>query len=239
MEDTPANRETARVALETADTNAKALAALPYAEQKTKFSNDLATTRALLVQQNADANQRGLEADKLQNVENARYDKVNNQIQLAQDALKDSDTSQFAANIVPVIATLTTTTAEGVKRVNKVELDKFMPADGSLGRWIDAHADKWLAGEIPPEYKAEVGQFLDKLSKASGAEHYANTKSIDDTIRQGAQQPTQAPTGGVGTPKPSKPATPPPVPTGATNEVFKDGRVIGHVVAGKYVALPQ
>jgi hypothetical protein len=205
MEDTPANREVARVALETADVSAKQIAALPYAEQKTKFSSDLATTRALLVQQNADANQRGIEADKLQNTENARYDKVINQITLAKEALEQSDTSQFAANIVPVIATLTTTSAEGVKRINKQELDRFLPADGSLGRWASAHADKWMDGSIPPEYKGEMGKFLDSLGKSFNLEHNTNTKSIDNTVRQGAQQPTQKPEGGAGAAKSSTP----------------------------------
>ena len=242
MEDTPANRETARIALETADVNAKALAALPYAEQKTKFGSDLATTRALLVQQNADANQRGLKADELQNTENARFDKVINQIQLAKDALESSDTSQFAANVVPVIATLTTTSAEGVKRINKQELDRFLPADGSLGRWASAHVDKWLAGEIPPEYKAEVGKFLDNLGRSFAAEHTSNTKSIDDTVRQGAQQPTQKPTGGVGAPEKSKPQTIErhvDVPATAQSQ-YKDkaGNVVGYKDAnGAYVPL--
>ena len=243
MEDTPANREVARVELEKTDTNAKALASLPYAEQKTKFSSDLATTRALLVQQNADANTRGLKADETQNTENARYDKVNTQIQLAKEALASSDDSQFAANIVPLVSLLTTTTAEGVKRVNKQELDQFVPAQGSLGRWIDAHADKWLAGEIPPQYKKEVGEFLDKLGNTQDREHSANTQSIDATIRQGAQQPTQAPTGGATEkPAPSKPQTierHADVPVTAQSQ-YKDksGNVVGYKDAnGTYVPL--
>ena len=217
MDDTPANRETARIALETADTEAKQQAALPFAEQKAKFNNDLTTTRSLLVQQNADANTRGLEADKLQNVENARFSKINGAIDMAINTLQDSDQSQFAANIVPVLTLLTTTSEAGVKRVNKQELDKFLPADGSLGRWASAHADKFLAGEIPPEYRDEVGHFLMRMKAAQNAEHTINSQSIDNTIRVGGQEPVQKPTGGAeATPKPStpkaalpeKPATP-------------------------------
>lgn len=220
QEDTPANREKANEELEKVDTQVKQLAALPYAEQKTKFASDLTITRNKLQQANADAYTRGIEADKLQNVENARFDKVDNQIKLAQDALKASDTSQFAANIVPVITTLTTTTAEGVKRVNKQELDKFVPAEGSLGRWIAAHTDKWLAGEIPPQYKQEVGDFLDRLHSEADTEHTINSRSIDGTIRQGAQEPVQTPKGGAqATPKastPKAPAAPAAAPTGET-----------------------
>ncbi len=212
MEDSPENREKARIAIETADTEAKQEAALPFAEQKAKFNDKLATSRALLVQQNADANTRGLEADKLQNTENARFSKINGAIEMALNTLHDSDESQFAANIVPVLTLLTTTSEAGVKRVNKQELDKFLPADGSLGRWASAHADKFLAGEIPPEYRDEVGHFLTRMQAAQNAEHTINSHSIDNTIRVGGQEPVQKPEGGAAAmPKKSESkVTPPP-----------------------------
>src|SRR5271154_4277705 len=79
MEDTPANRETARQDIEKTDADIKQLVALPYAKQKAQFSSNLAESRQRLQQANADSYSRGLEADKLQNVENARYNKVNGQ----------------------------------------------------------------------------------------------------------------------------------------------------------------
>lgn len=209
MEDTPENRETARVALEKTDTEAKQASALPFSEQKSKFNNDLATTRALLVQQNADANSRGLKADELQNTENARSSSVIARLKTAKDALNASDAEQFAAQIVPITALLAVTSAEGVKRVNKQELDKFVPASGSFGRWIDAHSDQFLEGKIPPEYRDEVGHMLDRMTAAETAEHLINTQSIDNTVRQGAQQPVQKKEGGAkATPKKSEAKAP-------------------------------
>jgi hypothetical protein len=213
MEDTPANRETARIALESADTAAKQIAALPYAEQKTKFSSDLATTRALLVQQNADANGRGLEADKLQNTENARYNKVNSMIQMGLNAVNTSDHSEFAASIAPVATLFAATNEAGIKRVNAVELAKFMPANGSLLRWAETHADKWTAGDIPDEYRKEVKEFLTNMGKQEEITHTANSKSIDDTVRSGGQEPVQKPAGGAeATPKKSESKAPPTAP---------------------------
>ena len=209
MEDTPQNREAARIAIEKADTEAKQASSLPFSEQKSKFNNDLATTRALLVQQNADANSRGLKADELQNTENARSSSVTARLQTAKDALKASDDEQFAAQIVPITTLLAVTSAEGVKRVNKQELDKFVPSSGSFGRWIDGHADQFLEGKIPTEYRDEVGHMLDRMTAAETAEHIINTRSIDSTVRQGAQQPVQKETGGAkATPAKSEAKTP-------------------------------
>jgi hypothetical protein len=196
-EDTPENRDKARVAIESRDVNAKSEAALPWAKKKAEFNNKLATERALLVQGNANAYSRGLKADELQQTENVRSNKVLSQIKTAQDALSAADHEQFAASIAPVLALFSETNAAGIKRVNKVELDKFSPANGSFGRWAEAHADKFFSGDIPDEYKNEVGSMLGSLAKNEQDEHVANTHSIDTTVRQGAQQPEQKPEGGV------------------------------------------
>jgi hypothetical protein len=209
MEDNPANRETARIALEKSDVNAKQESALPFSEAKSQFNDRLSTTRALLVQQNADANTRGLKADELQQTENARSSAVNTKLNTAKDALNAADDEQFAAQIVPIVTLLSVTSAEGVKRVNKQELDKFVPTSGSFGRWIDAHAEQFLSGKIPAEYRTEVGHMIDRMTAAETAEHIINTGSIDGTVRQGAQQPVQKPEGGAqATPAPSKPQAP-------------------------------
>jgi len=80
---------------------------------------------------------------------------------------------------------------------------------------------------------------MDRMSAAEDVEHDINTRSIDTTVRQGAQQPTQKPEGGAkGTPEKSKAQAKPPVPPkGATDEVVVDGVVKGHMVDGKYVPL--
>jgi hypothetical protein len=243
MEDTPANRESARTAIMKADVESKAASALPFAEQKSTFNNNLSTQKALLVQQNADANQRGIKADELQNTENARSSSVTAKISTARDALTNADEDQFAAQIAPVLSLLAMTSAEGVKRVNKQELDKFVPTSGSFGRWIDAHAEQFLAGKIPADYRNEVGHMLDRMDAAENAEHKINSSSIDGTIRQGAQTPVQKPEGGAqAKPEKSKEQATPKAPEGATNPVYKsqtDKTVIGHMVNGKFVKLAK
>jgi hypothetical protein len=218
MEDTPQNRDAARVALEQRDTMVKQQTELPFSEAKARFNDNLATTRALLVQQNANASQRGLKADELQQVENARSSAVSSKLQTAKDALNATD-EQFSNQIVPIVTLLSVTSAEGVKRVNKQELDKFVPTSGSFGRWISGHSDQFLSGQIPAEYRAEVGHMLDRMTAAEVAEHIINTRSIDSTIRQGAQQPVQKPEGGAAAkPVPSKPQAPEVVkPVGGTS----------------------
>jgi len=209
LPDLPANREKARTAIKASDTTATQQAALPFSEQKAKFNDALTTTRELLVQQNADADTRGEKADELQNTENARYAKVAGQITTAKDALNASD-EQFSNQIVPIVSLLAITSAEGVKRVNKQELDKFVPTSGNFGRWIEGHADQFLEGKIPENYRAEVGHMLDRMEAAQDVEHKINTQSVDTTIRQGAQQPVQRPEGGAkANPEKSKPQTAP------------------------------
>ncbi|MGA2160515.1 MAG: hypothetical protein ABSG90_15035, partial [Dehalococcoidia bacterium] len=92
-----------------------------------------------------------------------------------------------------------------------------------------------LSGKIPQEYRVEVGHMMDRMSAAEDAEHDINTRSIDTTVRQGAQQPTQKPEGGAkGTPEKSKAqATPAPgvVPAGAIPGRDAKGNVIGYKTA--------
>ena len=209
LEDTPQNRDSARRQIIGEDVTAKQEAALPFSEAKSTFNDKLATVRAKLIQQNADADARGLKADELQNTENARSSSVIARIKTAKDALDNADEEQFAAQIVPITALLSVTSAEGVKRVNKQELDKFVPTSGSFGRWIDAHAEQFLEGKIPAEYRTEVGHMLDRMTAAETVEHIINSRSVDETIRQGAQTPVQTPKGGASsTPAPSKPQAP-------------------------------
>ena len=243
MEDTPANRESARTAIMKADVESKAASALPFAEQKSTFNNNLSTQKALLVQQNADANQRGIKADELQNTENARSSSVSAKIATARDALTNADEDQFAAQIAPVLSLLAMTSAEGVKRVNKQELDKFVPTSGSFGRWIDAHAEQFLAGKIPADYRNEVGHMLDRMDAAENAEHKINSSSIDNTIRQGAQTPVQKPEGGAkAAPETSKPQTIPTVANnkfhvaGAKGEIVSNDGKTWYTTDGKQVA---
>ena len=151
----------------------------------------------------------------------------------------------FANQITPVVSLLAVTSAEGVKRVNKQELDKFVPTSGSLGRWIEGHTEQFLNGKIPADYREEVGHMLDRMSAAEEVEHKINSGSIDSTIRQGAQQPVQKPEGGAtGKPAPSKPQAPTAIPAGVPKDathVYRDksGAVVGYAEGGKYKSLSE
>lgn len=189
LENTPENRDKSREALERRDVTAKTLAALPASEAKARFQANLTEEEQALNRVGADSLTRGKSADEKQATEDARSQKVNGTIRAAQDALNDSDHSQFAASIAPVVATMATSSAEGIKRINAVELGKFTPTDGSLYRWAEANTDKFLSGDIPDDYRKEVGAMLTRLQAAEHAEHLINTHAIDTTIRNGATQP--------------------------------------------------
>lgn len=197
LPDTPENRDAASVELEKRDTAAKALAALPAHEAQAQFNSELTKERTRLQQSQADALARGKSADELQAKENQRSSKVQATLVAAKNALKNSDHDQFAASIVPVVATMAISNAEGIKRLNPIELKKFSPESGSLYRWAEAHADKFLEGDIPDEYRQEVGNMLTRFEAAENAEHLINTEAVDNTIRTGAVQPKVNPKTGA------------------------------------------
>lgn len=197
LEDTPENRDAAAVTLEKRDAEAKFSATLPLHEQQDRFRSQLTEERTRLQQAQADALARGKSADEMQAKENQRSSKVQATLEAAKNALKNSDHDQFAASIVPVVATMAISNAEGIKRLNPIELKKFSPESGSLYRWAEAHADKFLAGDIPDEYRQEVGNMLTRFEAAENAEHLINTEAVDNTIRTGAVQPKVNPKTGA------------------------------------------
>ena len=242
LEDTPANREAAQTAIEESDTTAKALAALPVQESKMRLQEALTIEEQHLNNTGADASQRGLKADDHQYTEDARHNLVDKAIETAQGAAEASDTSQLAASITPVLATMANIRAEGLNRINTPEMSRFMPANGSLGRWAASHTDQFLAGQIPPEYKDEVVAGLNNLEKYEDTLHDANTTAINDTVRRGGVQPVVDKKKGTATKtEPSTPiktkAAQPAQPAGATHRYKdKNGNVVGYAVNGKYQA---
>jgi hypothetical protein len=215
MEDTPAAREAAQTAIQASDTAAKTMAALPANEAAKTFQAGLTEEEQRMNRAGADSLSRGLAADEKQNTEDARHNLVAKQIKSAKDVAESSDTSELAASITPVLATMATTNAEGLKRLNGIELERFAPANGSLYRWAMTHVDKFLAGEIPNDYKKEVINGLDALSKSEDDSHDANTGAINTTIRKGATEPVVNAAGTATATKPSAPATAAPTPTAA------------------------
>ena len=218
LPDTPTNRDMARVEIEKRDTTAKAEAGLPAAEQKIRLQSSLAEDNANLNRIGANSLQRGEKADDYTLKENERHAMAVKQIDNAQNALESSDTNMLAASIVPALATMTETTAEGIKRLNPQELKRFMPASsGDALQWFETHYDKLTAGQIPTQYKTDLNELLKNLSKEEEAQNATNLKAIDQTLRQGATAPVENPKGAPKKVAPSKPAHKEAPPAGATH----------------------
>ena len=226
MEDTPANREAAETAIQESDANAKALAVLPAHEQQAKFQEGINEAEQNLSKIQANSLQRGTVADEKQYTEDVRHDMVVKQIKAAKDAADSSDSSELAASIVPIVATMAFSDSMGIKRMNPVELERFTPeASGGLYRWAMSHADKFLAGEIPADYKGDVVKALDKLSVGEDRLNESNTAAAD-RLRKGATTPVLndqgAPTASApsapGKATPTTPAKPIEQPATATHQ---------------------
>lgn len=193
----------ARQAVVAMDTTAKNLAAMPMEEQKARFQNTLNEERDRLNQGNADAFQRGLKRDELDQTENARHNKVMSNVEFSKKALEAADSEQLSANMIPLLSTLAVVSIEGgVKRLNTLEMSKFDPSNGSFTRWAEGHADKFMAGQIPDEYKSDMSKMLDRMAATEDHLHDSNRKSVDTTLGQGSQRPVVTPSGA--TPKREK-----------------------------------
>jgi len=190
LPDSPANREAARNEIIAEDAKTKSEAVLPAAEHKIRLQSQLSEANNELNNIRANALQRGEKADEFTLKENERHNLRLGQIDGAEKALDEAaDGNEVAASMVPVIATMTTSNEQGIKRLNANELSRFTPANGSFYRWAESHADKFLAGEIPPEYSNEVRTMLNNMAKDEDVQYNSNLKSIDETIRQGGIQP--------------------------------------------------
>jgi hypothetical protein len=250
LADTPENRDLARVEMEKRDTEVKAEAALPAAEQKIRLTSSLTATNQDLNANHANALQRAEKADEFTQKENARHNLRVTQIDSAQNALESSDNNMLAASIVPVLATMTESNAQGIKRLNPQELAKFMPkSSGDAKQWFEAHYDKLTAGEIPQTYRADLRELLNNLAREEDTQYRANTGSIDQTLGASSARPNVTPSGKTSGATPRKPAAPPTekptevpagVPDGATS-IYKDdkGVVQGYALNGQYHALEQ
>lgn len=209
MEDTPENRDLAREGIERRDTAAKAEAGLPTAEQKIRLQSELTEANAELNNIRANALQRSEKADDFVQKENARHTMRQTQLDATQNALDQADANMLAASIVPVLATMTETTAQGIKRLNPQELSRFMPkSSGDALQWFAANYDKVVAGQIPDQYKGDLKELLTNLNKEEETQHNANLRSIDETFKQGAVTPVVNEKGKATTTKKAERAAP-------------------------------
>jgi hypothetical protein len=215
--DDPTQYDKAMQDYEAKKSGARAEGSFPTWQHKAEISNRLTTERALLVQQNADANQFGLKAAELQMKGDQDYIKAMGHINLINKALAASDQSQVAANLVPLFGTLNVVhDVGGISRLNKQELDSMAPGHGSLTRWLAANWDRVVVGELPDGYQAEVAGLMKDLSANVDENHNSYTKAVDQNFRQNAQTPQvkNNPKGGTSvTPKKATPNAPPPLPT--------------------------
>lgn len=187
----------------------KAEGGFPVWRDKTGIQNNLALARMQMQNIWNDATARGLEADKLAQKSNADFIKSTSQLATLQAALKLSDGNQVAANIVPLLSTLGfVADVGGVKRLNKQELDKFVPSHGSATRWLEANWDKITSGQLPSDYQKEMGSLVGGLQRTMEDNHSAYNKSIDSTIRKGGQEPVVEKTKEGGTKVHPQPSTP-------------------------------
>jgi hypothetical protein len=224
LADTPANRDLARVEVEKRNTEAKAEAALPTAEHKIRLQAQLTAANQDLNANHADALQRGKAADEFLQKENARHNMRVTQIDSAQNALDMSDTNMLAASITPILATMTETTAQGIKRLNPQELNRFMPkSSGDAKQWFAAHYDQLVAGQIPETYRSDLRELLNNMSQEEKTQYDANVASIDQTVGRGAATPKVTPEGKTAGATPRKPAAPTNVPTAQNNKYHMSG----------------
>jgi hypothetical protein len=218
LQDTPANRDLARAEVEKRNTTAKQEAALPYAEHKIRLQSQLSQANASLNQIQADSLARGKTADEFLQKENARHNLRVTQIDSAQDALDKSDTNELAASIVPVLATMTESNEQGIKRLNPQELSRFMPkSSGDARQWFEANYDKLTAGQIPEQYRGDLRELLNGVAAEEEQQYNANKTSIDQTLRQGAVAPVVNKEGKANSTEKSKPAGEAKPPNGATH----------------------
>ena len=205
----PLTRDRATVAMAKRDVETKANAALPIQERLKAFQQGLDIEK----QQLSSSQNKALEYGKA-----AKDQEMKAQIVRADDK-KSTDTalqaldsgSSFGAAITPIMALLGATRAEQVKRVNKQELDRFMPGAIGFKNWAEAHADAFVNGDIPDQYRADVRSFIVGLDKSSQTDLEDKLKAIDKVYGGVAEAPVPAKGGGVEKkPQPIKPTTAPP-----------------------------
>ena len=244
LPDTPENRDLSRNEIEKRKIETQQEATLPYAEQKIRLQNGLAESKAELDRTGSDALARGKSADEFALKENERHNLRQSQIDAAQNALSSSDTNELAASITPVLATMTESNAQGIKRLNPQELAKFMPkSSGDAKQWFESHYDQLTAGQIPEQYRSNLKELLGNIDAEEKGQNQANLKAIDDTLRQGAVQPKVNEKGKPNSTEKSKPGANQ-IPTaqdnkyhlaGAKGEIVSNDGKVWYTLDGKQV----
>jgi hypothetical protein len=214
--DDPAQYDKAMKDYESQKSGARAEGGLPVWKTKAAIQNSYATERALLVQQNADANQFALHGATAQQKADDEHTLAMGQLKTIKDMLNTADDNTVAANIIPWMTTMGILKEGKLTRMTATELAQLSPAQGSLYRWASAHADKLAAGQLPEGYKRDVGQIVEQLGREQNELYRNKSISIDKNFGSHGQAPEvkNNPKGGTTvTPKKATPNAPPPLPT--------------------------
>jgi hypothetical protein len=197
LDDSPTNRDLARQEIIRRKTDIEQRAALPYAKQREQFQNELAEAKAAVDRSDNKALARGEKLDDLTYKEKQQHNATIAKIDAAQNALDKSDTNMLAASIVPVLATMVETTAQGIKRLNPQELARFMPkSSGDAKQWFEANYDKLVAGQIPEQYRSDLRELLNNIAKEENSRSEQNLHDINQTFGEGATTPVVNTTSG-------------------------------------------
>lgn len=200
LENTPENRDSTRQEMIRRKTDIMSDAALPYKERLAKYQAQLQETNKYLDSVRSDSLDRGKTADEYAFKEEQRHNDMESKIKASEYALDKADENMLAANIVPVLATMTESGEQGIKRLSKQELDRFLPkSSGDAKEWLYANYDKIAHGQIPDQYKSDLKQLLEGLRSEEASHNAENLKAINSTIRQGATAPVASEKTGTAT----------------------------------------
>jgi hypothetical protein len=165
---------------------------------------------------------------------NARVAVASGNKKLANDSAKQADmleteykkAQEYLAkpsgpNDLAILFSYVRSQVAGAGRMTNVEIQKSAEA-GSFGTRVSSMYSKATSGTLDPELKAQMVDSIGIAARAARA-------TADKYSAQSGSEPIA----------PGSTQEPPP-PAGATSKVRdKDGKLIGHVVQGKYVALPE
>jgi hypothetical protein len=178
---------------------ARAEGRFPVWEKQAAIQDRYATQRALLIQGQADANAFGLhKATEQTKADTELGDKIAPLMQI-KNLLKIADESTVVSNIIPWLTTMGILKEGHLTRMTQPELNQLSPKQGSLYTWAKANIDKLTAGELPDNYKSEVGNIVDGLIQEANDVHTTKTVAIDKNFGEHAQQMKVTPKKGGGT----------------------------------------
>ncbi len=136
---------------------------------------------------------------------------------------------KMSARMLPLEGALEITTAQGVHRINRTEVDQFAGGGNLFDRL--AGMLKGAATGVPftPEILNSMAHLADIQQKGAYDNYKGAYDSATNRYHLRDEKPLDAPRGSGGGGGGA--------PQGADNEVYVSGKLVGHTVGGKYVPL--